>query len=61
VSVTIAKFGAWRSWLAHQLGVLGVARSNRVAPTDCEALPFEAGPRRTDCFEARCSTYLSLP
>ena len=28
----ISNIGAWRRWLAHQLGVLGVVRSNRIAP-----------------------------
>jgi hypothetical protein len=35
--------GAWRSGLARQLGVLEVARSNRVAPTYPDTEDFGAG------------------
>jgi hypothetical protein len=31
--------GAWRRWLAHQLGVLGVVRSNRIAPISLLIFP----------------------
>lgn len=32
------RFGAWRSPVAHHFGVVGVAGSNPVAPTDYKEL-----------------------